>query len=394
MIRTVTVYGWFLAALLGGITLGFALAQDEVEEDPLDLVALLVRDAQWERAQVALDEVETQRMKGDPLVRYHTLEGLIAAGAERWSDAATSFSAAIEVGTTDKKSTGLDPTLYLQLAQALLRDERPQEAVRVLAGAPEAALALSSAWMLKAQAAMAAGDAQGSWSALEEGRTRFPSQLDFLRQQVLLLVRLGLYQEAAERGGILFAAPEATLEDVLVLAEALRRAGAFDRAENVLIQGRLRFAGRKEPWVQSAGLALVLDRPREAAGYLGVAAEIDPSLAYEAAEVWRQAGDLVQALRLNADVMDPAKKARQRIGLLIEQGAWDQVVALEPRAVRLDLLADEPVAYGLAYARFRTGELEEAESLLRGISDPKVFALATELRGAMDACREDPGACP
>lgn len=371
-----------------------ALAQDDVEEDPLDLVALLVRDTQWDRASVALEEVDPKRMKGAELARYRTLEGLIHAGFERWSDAAVSYRAAIDAAAADKRGTGPDPTLYLQLAQALVKAGRPAEAVTVLDGAPEAVLGLSTTWMLKAQAAWEAKLPQASWDALAEGGRRFPDNLDFPRQQVLLLVRLGLYQEASERGGLLFARPDATVEDVLVLAEALRRGGALARAENVLAQGRLRFPERKEPWVQSAGLALALDRPREAAQHLAVAAEIDPAFAYEAAEVWRQAGDLAQAFRMNAAVIDPAKKARQRLGLLIEQEAWDQVVVLQTRLERLTLLEDPAVSYGLAYARFRTGDLDGAEVLLRGISDPKVFQLATELRAAMETCREDPGACP
>lgn len=387
-------WGLLAALALVGATGWYGWAQEVEAEDPLDLVALLVRDAQWERAAVALADADDPRRKGDDLARYRTLEGLVAAGQERWEDAALAFRAALDAAAADPRGDGPDPTLHLQLAQALLRAGRPAEAVVVLDGAPEAVLALATTWRLKAQAASAAGDPEGAWVALEEGGRRFPDQADFLRQQVILLVRLGLYQEAITRGGGLLERPDAVVEDVLVLAESLRRGGAPERAAVVLAQGRLRFPERKEPWVQSAALALALGRAVEAASYLGVAAELDPELAYEAAEVWRQAGEPAQALRLNAQVVDPARKARQRLGLLLEAEAWDRAVALEERALRLELEGDGAVAYGLAYARFRTGDLDRAEDLLRGISDPKVFQLATGLRSAMDACRQDPGACP
>lgn len=370
-----------------------AHAQD-ADEDPLDLVALLVRDQQWDRATIALTDVDAGRLRAPAVPRYHTLSGLIAAGTERWDDAVIAFQTALDVTAADPRSEGPDPTVVLQLAQALQRAGRPREAVALLDTAPESVLSMSATWLLKAGAAEEAGEPQIAWDALAEGARRFPDRIDFPRRQVVLLVRQSLYQEAATQGALLLARADAEVQDVLVLAEALRRGGAVDRAADVLIQGRLRFPADVAVYKQSAAVALARGRLREAAQDLTIAAELDPALAYEAAEVWRQAGDLMQAQRLNARVPDATKKARQRLGLLLDAESWDQVLALETRLDRLQVSDDDAVTYGLAYAHFRVGDLDRAEARLKRISDPRVYQLATELRSAMQACRDDVWACP
>ncbi|MFT5682486.1 MAG: hypothetical protein ACI8RZ_003404, partial [Myxococcota bacterium] len=53
----------------------------------------------------------------------------------------------------------------------------------------------------------------------------------------------------------------------------------------------------------------------------------------------------------------------------------------------------DSVAYGLAYAHFRVGDIPGAEAMLGGISDPDLFQKAAALREAMDRCDENPEGC-
>lgn len=368
------------------LLLGAALASEDTEG--LDRVGLLVRDAQWERARAALDEVPVGS-SGDP-ARHHALHGTILAALEDWTGAARAFRAAVDASDPEH----VDPVLILQLAQALALGGEPDEALDVLAAAPEAARGLSAWWLLSASAAHAAGRPAEAFAALEGGAARFPDAVDFPRRQVLLLVELGLYREASERGVALLDRADVRPDDVVAIGEALRRGGARSEAEVALTQGMLRFPEALDLRVASAGLAHEAGRHRDAARQLSVVAAVDPDYADETAELYRKAGDLDAALRWNGAVPDPVEKARQRLGLLLEDGRWDHVLALEERLVRLDLHADSAVAYGLAYARFRTGDLDAAEAHLRRITDPQVFALANELRAATTACREDPWSCP
>ena len=68
-------------------------------------------------------------------------------------------------------------------------------------------------------------------------------------------------------------------------------------------------------------------------------------------------------------------------------------MALGPRLQRLNLTREDDVAYGLAYALFMTGDLEQAEAMLTGIGDPELFTKATALRQAMARCKESPESC-
>lgn len=374
--------------VLLSLLLSFASAAPA--EDPLDLVGLLVRDGAWDRAAAAVDAVDPDA--ADP-VRYHALRGTIRSHEQRWDDAATEFTAAI-AALTARGDEAPDPMLWLQLAQAELERGEPEAATRALAGAPASADDLAPTWLLRARAARDAGDSDAAWAALQTGGDRFPQTIDFPRNQVLLLVELGLYREAGERGAVLLAREDAGADDVLAIAEALRQGGATDAAREVLIQGELRFPHDVRLRVQDAGVSLSAGRLREAADQLAIAASVDPEYADEAAELFRKVGDLDTALRFNALVLDPATKARQRLGLLLEARSWDQAMALEPRLDRLGLLDESSVAYGAAYVRYQVHDLDAAESLLRRITDASGFAMANELRGAMDACRQDDRACP
>lgn len=373
--------------LLISLLLGAARAADGTTE-ALDLVGLLVRNAAWDRARAALDELPVEA-SGDP-ARHHTLRGTVLAALEDWAAAAGAFRAALAASDPE----AVDPVLFLQLGQALLQSGDADGASAILREAPEAARALSGWWLLSAQAARAAGRSEVAFQTLDEGARRFPELIAFPRQQVLLLVELGLYREAAARGGGLLAREDASPDDVALIAEAMRRGGALAEAERALTLGALRFPGALELRTASAALALEAGRLRDAANQLALVAAVDPDQADETAELYRRAGDLDAALRWNGAVPDPREKARQRLGLLLEGGRWDRVLALEERLLRLDLLDDSAVAHALAYARFRTGDLDGAEAHLRRITAPQVFALAAELRAAMTACHEDPWSCP
>ena len=52
----------------------------------------------------------------------------------------------------------------------------------------------------------------------------------------------------------------------------------------------------------------------------------------------------------------------------------------------LDLLEDQNVLYGVAYARFQIGDYEGAERLIKRITDPQLFENATKLRQVMAYC--------
>lgn len=348
-------------------------------EDRVDVAGMLVREGDWERAAAVLAEVDPSG-SGVDVTRYWSLRGLVALHDQRPADAAAAFQTALQTATDGRE------LLELNLARALYAAKDPAGAIAALDRAGEVGASLPGSWMLRAECEELRGDPDAAWRAFDAGVARHPDQPELARQQIFLLVRLGLYREARERGSALLARPDASADDAVAISEALRRGGEAGEALTILQAALLQQGEDRDLLVQSARAAIDAGQPRNAARYLERAAELDPALTLEAAEAWRRAGDLDAALRNNGMVADPVAKARQRLGLLLEAEDWDGAVSLEDRLQRLALTRDDSVAYGLAYAWFRLGDPTRAEGWLRGVTSDEGFRRATELRQAMSAC--------
>jgi thioredoxin-like negative regulator of GroEL len=369
-----------------GLT-SIASAQDD---DPLALASLLLSNGSWDRAQSVLQDIDPEQ-RGLDTVRYHSLSGLVALQQRSYPSASAHFEAAI--AATHAAEEAPDPTLFLYLSRAQLLGGEPAAALRTLDAGGEPVNAIPSSYLIRARAHRDVGDLAGAFDAYSTGAARFPLQRDFPRQQILLLVEMGLTQEASARAAGLLEEADASAEDALTVAEALRKTGAVARAATILEAARLRFPEEPEILVQQAVVAMTADQPLTAARFLQVAAEFDSEYALKSAELYRQANQLESALYMNAQVTEPVEKVRQRFGLLLSAESYERAVVLGPRLQRLNLTSEDDVAYGLAYALFMTGDLEQAEALLTGIGDPELFTKATALRQAMARCKESPESC-
>lgn len=348
--------------------------------DPLALAARLIGDGYWDRAARVLSEVDPDTAEDLDRARFFTLRGLVRSREGLYEQAVEDYRAALV-------EEGVDPLVNLQLAQALIRTDRPQQALDALDAAGEGGAALSGTWLLRVQAHRALDDVDGAWVALMRGEARFPDELEFPRQRVFLLVQEGLYQTAVLEGRDLLERRPDDPTGWLAIAEALRNAGEVRETIVLLEEARMRFPTNVDVATLLARTYLQADAPMAAGQVLQVAAEQDPTLFAAASEAWRQAGDLDRSLYLNGRVVDPAEKAKQRLGIHLEQQDWARAAALEERLERLGLLRDEDaLKYALAYAWFQLGELERAQARLRGITDPRWFKDATALREAMQGC--------
>jgi tetratricopeptide (TPR) repeat protein len=333
-----------------------------------------------------LDAIDP-KAPGVDVARYWSLVGLVALHDQRHAEAAAAFQSALAVATEGRE------LIELNLARARMATADFDGAIAALDRAGAVGQSLPGAALLRAEAEERRGRPDAAWAALEDGAQRFPDQAELRRQQVFLLVRLGLFREARARGEALLARPDVSSRDAIAIAEALRQGGETAEALTILEAALLRAADEGPLLVQAARVALADGQPRNAARFLLRAAEADPALYVEAAEAYRRAGDLEAALRTNGRVADPVAKARQRLGLLLESEDWSGALALEERLARLGLAGNDDIAYGLAFASFQQGQLAQAEAFLKGIADPEVFAKATALREAMAACAAAEG-CP
>lgn len=351
------------------------------EEDPLVLAEVLLRDEHFDRADRVLDAIDPAS-EGLDVAHFWTLRGLVDFALQDWPAAATAFQKALDHGETDA-------IIRVYLGQSLLSDGKPAEAARVLDHPSVEPLA--AAWLVRARALWDSKQLEAAWVVLDEGASRFPDRKEFGLQRTLLLIDLGLYQEARRQGVALLAQWEAEPKTWALIGDALRRAGHPTEAVQLLEEAKIRFPGELDILVPLAHAWLAAEHPMAAGLVLQEAAVLDNKYAQESAEMYRRAGVTDRALTMNALVQDSKERTQQRLGLLLEREEFEKALALGDRIERLGLSKDDTVRYGVAYAAFRSGDVHEAERWLAGIRDATVFRNANQLREAMAACSE--GGC-
>ncbi|MEZ6187573.1 MAG: hypothetical protein R3F62_21505 [Planctomycetota bacterium] len=351
----------------------------EEQVDRLGLAALLLKDGHVLRAGAVLDEVDPAQ-EGLDLGRYWTLRGLVAFRQPAYPEARDAFQRALA-------EPGAAASLRLYLAQTHYALGDFPAALGELERCPQAWADLPDVHRLRVDAHWRSQDPIGAFAALTLAEARFPAQAGFAKQRLLYLLDLGLYGEASLAGRAYVERAGSSLEAYLAWGEALRRSRRYDEAAGVLEDARLRYPGESKPLVALAHAHLGAGRPLAAGYVMEHASRLEPELASESAELFRRGGDLHRALYLNAQLDDQAAKTRQRLSILLQREDLEQAAALEPRLSRLGLLADDDVRYALAYALFRSGELERAEDQLKGITKTELFGRATDLRKAIEAQR-------
>jgi len=383
---------WFsvLLGLMPGAEAQDDAASSEVEpEQPvefLSLAAVLIGDGNYQRARNALAGVDTNA-EGVDLARYHTLSGLVALNFDELPLAAGHFEDAIAAGQAQ-------PVVWLYLAQSYFGQEMYREALGALDEAGEDATRVPSVFMMRAQAHWQLGDYRSAWDWLWRGSEAFPERSsDFVRRQVFLLVDQGLFQEAADRGIAFLESGHAASDDAVAIGNALRQAGEAGQAAVILEKARA--ADPENPLIGKVLSRAYLDQGHTlaAADVMRTAAIRDPELVSDAAELYRRAGWPVQALTLNAQVIDQKQKLKQRLAIFVEMQRFEQAAGMEQDLQRVGLLDDEDLRYALAYALFKSGDFDRAEGHLQQLSRADLFRRATELRRAMEQCADAPWLC-
>lgn len=384
-----------LAILAGIAVLPVVALAKEREVDHQALAALLARDGHFDRAARALQKIEPPR-DAAKRQRYFQLAGYIALKQRLFVAAATHFSAAISAAEARIQAMGKTKSardeehrarlLYLFLAQARYGQKDYQGALKAIVAARGVGDHLPATYILRSECLARTGQLPQAFAVADQGSLRHPTSSVLARQRIVLLIRLGLYQQATEDAVVLLDREDLTAQDYIAIAEALRRGKAASRAIAFLEMARLRFPKSKGLVLQLGRAYLDQKRALSAATIFERALIDRPDLALETAELFRRSGRLHRALRANARVVDQKTKIRQRLGLLIELEAYEQAAALTSRLSRLNLLEEDNVRYALAYAYFKTLRFEQAEKWLKQIHGSKLFDRAVELRRAVDTC--------
>ena len=351
----------------------------EAEVDHLGLAARLIQDEHFDRALSVLSEVD-QNAKTFDGVRFFTLRGLANLQQQNYEEARKDFDTAIKRGQKDK-------SIELYRAQACFKLEQYKCVLSAIAKSGKSSTE-SAALLMKSESEWKLGRKESAIATLQKGEKSFQDNPEFQRLQVFYFIDLGLYLEAVAVSNRYLSRDNIKAADYVAIAEALRAANAYDRAQVMMEGARLRYPENEQVLVQLAHCYLGAEKKISAAMVFEEAARLNSKYTFEAAELYKEAGLLFRAEWLNARVADQKNKTKQRLSLLVEAQDFDAVTAMIPKLERLRLLEDDSIRYAVAYAFYKTGQFGPAEEHLKPIKDPQLFESALQLRKAMASCRE------
>lgn len=362
-----------------------SFAQKEEQVDLLGLAALLVSDGNLSRAESVLDSVNVQDKKTD-LAQYYLLRGLLNFKSSQYPAAKANYMLSIEHGQQDK-------LIYIYLAQSLFAQQDYEGTLEAIADSAETGVALASVYSLKAQCYWEMKQYSSAWAALADGQKRFPQETRYMRQQVYYYIDLGLYQEALSAGQKYLATGEGSDKEYVVLGRALRESNQLDLSIELLEKAKLRFPKSVAVMTELAHSYLKQEKALAASDLFAQAYVLEPKLAGDTAELYRQAGRLYRALNINAEVSDQPAKLKQRLAILVELENFDLVAGMGDALYRNGLLENQDILYAHAYALYRTGDFKTSQQQLAKLTRPDLFRKATELRKAMDKCADAKWRC-
>lgn len=372
--------------LAGSLQPGFAQeAGDDSQVSYLDLAALMLRDGNYERAMVALDQLDPGQ-EGLDLERYYTLRGLAHL---RRDEPEPARDALLKAADTESP----DSLVFIYLAQVNFELKHYRGTLDALDRAGVAVERLGSVYHLRAQCHWLLEEPEWALATLDQATELFPDNHTFTRRKLFYLIELGLFQRAADLGRAYLERSEGSPEDHVAIGNALRASGDLGEAAAFLEMAQLRFPHSVEVRKSLAHVYIAREELSAAADLIHSAALLEPTLMAEAAELYRRAGQTYRALTLNGQLTDQAVKFRQRMALLLELQNFEQAAAMERPLYRVGLLQDEDLRYALAYAQFKIGRFQDAEENLVQLTRPDLFRKAAELRRAIADCSEDSWKC-
>ncbi len=378
----------FVCALVltgSAFALSPAVAEETLQSDEPDhlmLAGQMVKDGHYDRAASQISKVDINNVPSSfDFTLYYTLMGMIYHKLENYERAEEAFENALNSDQVDKK-------IYIRLAQTQFALGKYKKTIEAIDRAGKAARELPGSFVLKAQCQWKLGNKPVAYGVLADGANLFPKDLEIARNRVLLLVDMGLYREATSEGQKFLDMKGATPEDHVAIAEALIRGRQHEKAILILETARLRYSGNEQVVIQLARAYMEGGHLSTAARLFREASRTNAKFTLDAAELFRRAGRLAQALRLNERIIDQKLKIRQRLGILIELERYEEAISLQPRLSRLGLLEEDTVVYALGYAYFKAGKFESADQELKKIKDPSLFQKSVQLRRAMGTCRQ------
>ena len=375
----------FCGALMMLSNPALLLAEEADEVNYLELASLMLKDNNVARAETALSQVDLEQ-EGLDIQRFHVINGLLQVRKGENQAAIDAFLAA-------KKLGAVDSVINVYLAQSAFALQQYQLTIDSLDHAGQAIVRIPSVYHMRAQAHWLLKEHEMALAVMDQASLIFSDDAAFPRRKIFYLIELGLNSTAAELGIEYLEKYQADATDYVSIGHALRSSGNLILALRFLQRAKLRFPNDPDVAKTLAATYVANQSYHAAAQIVHELALLDNALLSEAAELYRRAGQKHMALMLNGLVENQADKLKQRLGLLIELENYEQAVEMQQDIKRVRIDADENIQYAMAYALFKVGEYDQAESYLSRITDSQLFQKAVEIRKIMADCGEQTWRC-
>ncbi len=353
--------------------------------DFLGIAALLVKDGHYQRALMALQNIDLTAENAD-LIRFYTLQGLAYLNLNDLVAAKKSLNLAVKQGQTD-------PMIFVYLAQTHYGLKEYQATVNAIDKAGQATLPYPGLAEMKIQSLWNLKHYEAAIDSSDVAQEQYPDDYRFLRRKVFYLVELGLYRNASEIGQKYLQISAAKLTDYMAIGNALRLSRQFEEALSILEIARLNYPENVKVAKLLAHTYIDKGQINTAAQILEQAAVYDTELLAEAGELYRRAGRFYRALSLNVGISDQKTKLKQRLAVLLALNRYEAAVNMQSAMFRTGLLNEQAIRYALAYAYFNIGQYDNARSHLAYLKEPELFKKGIELRRVMAECQKDAAQC-
>jgi len=380
-------YGLMAMLLLNnGLLYSAAKAQDnDTDVNYLELASLMLKDNDTERAAAALSQVD-QTAEDFDAQRFQVLTGLLQVRIGEHQAAIDAFVAAKKLGE-------VDAVINVYLAQSAFSLEQYALTIEALDSAGEAVARIPSVYHMRGQSHWLLQQHDMALAVMDQASLIFPDDASFPRRKIFYLIELGLHSTAVDLGLQYLEQYQADANDYVGIGNALRASGQLIVALRFLERAKLQFPHHPDITKALAATYISNQSFHAAAQLVHELALTEPALLSEAAELYRRAGQRHMALTLNGQVEDQAQKMKQRLGLLIELENYEQAASMEQDIKRLRIDDDENILYAMAYALFKVGQYNQAETYLSRITDAKLFQKAVEVRKIMTDCTAERWRC-
>lgn len=352
--------------------------------DYLSLGTKLLRDGYTERAGKALEKVDVEAEYFDPAA-FYTAKGIYLHRQGFPVLSNIYLQAAVAQGQSNQ-------SLYLYMARNYWQKREYAEVIAALDKAGE--LGKSEVMLaVRAEAYKQLGRMHDAWAVLDDAILRYPEDARFYRQKFNYLLELGLYLEAMNYADTYLGAEAHSAEEYMALGYALMKTGQLELAAALLEEGVARHPSHRKIVEMLAQVYIEEQAYFSAALVLDWASLRMPELAHKSAALYMKSASPVRALQLNRRVLDQKEKFRQRLGIDIELGDFEGLVAKESELARQGLLDDDRVKYAVGYGHFVTGNMDRARHWLKLIQEEEVFLKAIKLLNQIEECSSEPLNC-